>query len=67
MIYGTTTTPIGINSYRYDTTQNKLYFSYNGTNWSEVSLDMSGIYVNNGIIYIPINDNGTNKLVKMGG
>ena len=67
IIYGTATAPISINSYRYDTSTNTLYFSENGTTWNEVELDTAGIYSYNGTIYIPTNDNGTWKLVQMGG
>ena len=67
VIYGTGTMPIGVNSYRYDTSTNKLYFSENGTSWNEIELDTAGIYSYNGTLYIPVNDNGTWKLVQMGG
>lgn len=67
LIYGTATTPIGVNTYRYDTSTNKLYFSENGTSWNEIELDTAGIYSYNGTLYIPVNDNGTYKLVQMGG
>ena len=67
LVYGTGTTPIGINTYRYNTSTNKLYFSENGTTWNEIELDKAGIYSYNGTLYIPTNDNGTWKLVQMGG
>lgn len=68
LVYGSgSNMPIGINTYRYDTSTNKLYFSENGTSWNEIELDMAGIYGYNGTLYIPVNDNGTNKLVQMGG
>lgn len=66
-IYGTATTPISINSYRYDTSTNTLYFSENGSSWNEVELDKAGIYTYQNSFYIPTNDNGTWKLVQMGG
>ena len=67
LIYGKDITPVGINTYRYDTTINKLYFSENGTTWNEIELDKAGIYSYNGTLYIPTNANGTWKLVQMGG
>ena len=67
LVYGTGTTPAGVNTYRYDTSTNKLYFSENGTTWNEIELDKAGIYSYNGTLYIPTNDNGTWKLVQMGG
>ena len=67
LIYGTSDGHIGVNSYRYNTSTNKLYFSENGTSWNEVELDKAGIYSYNGTLYIPVNDSGTWKLVQMGG
>lgn len=69
LIYGPSTSiaPIGVNTYRYDTSTNKLYFSENGTSWNKIELDTAGIYGYDGKLYIPVNDNGTYKLQQMGG
>lgn len=68
LVYGSgNNITIGVNTYRYDTSTNKLYFSENGTSWNEIPIDTAGIYNYNGTLYIPVNDNGTYKLVQMGG